>query len=39
MAVLTDFQAYPEWVGILERVAFQVRSPVLSASYTRVESG
>jgi carbon monoxide dehydrogenase subunit G len=48
MAVLTDFEAYPDWVGNLERVevlghdrrgrgtrvAFQVRTPVLSASYT-----
>ena len=48
MAVLTDFEAHPEWVGNLERVevlahdrrgrgtrvAFQVLTPVLSASYT-----
>jgi ribosome-associated toxin RatA of RatAB toxin-antitoxin module len=48
MAVVTDFDAYPEWVGNLEqvevlardrrgrgtRVAFRLRTPVLSAAYT-----
>jgi ribosome-associated toxin RatA of RatAB toxin-antitoxin module len=48
MAVVADFDAYPEWVGNLEqvevlardrrgrgtRVAFRLRTPVLSAAYT-----
>jgi ribosome-associated toxin RatA of RatAB toxin-antitoxin module len=48
MAVLADFDAYPEWVGNLEevevlrrdrrgrgtRVAFRLRTPVLTAAYT-----
>jgi ribosome-associated toxin RatA of RatAB toxin-antitoxin module len=48
MAVVADFDAYPEWVGNLEqvevlardrrgrgtRVAFRLRTPVLSATYT-----
>ena len=48
MAVIADFDVYPEWVGNLEqvqvlardrrgrgtRVAFRLRTPVLSAAYT-----
>jgi ribosome-associated toxin RatA of RatAB toxin-antitoxin module len=48
MAVVADFDAYPQWVGNLEqvevltrdrrgrgtRVAFRLRTPVLSAAYT-----
>ena len=48
MAVIADFESYPEWVGsmeeveVLERdrrgrgslVAFKVRTPVLTATYT-----
>jgi ribosome-associated toxin RatA of RatAB toxin-antitoxin module len=48
MAVVADFDAYPDWVGNLEdvrvlardkrgrgtRVAFRLRTPVLTAAYT-----
>jgi ribosome-associated toxin RatA of RatAB toxin-antitoxin module len=48
MAVIADFDAYPEWVGNLEdvrvlardrrgrgtRVAFRLRTPVVTAAYT-----
>jgi ribosome-associated toxin RatA of RatAB toxin-antitoxin module len=48
MAVIADFDAYPDWVGNLEdvhvvardrrgrgtRVAFRLRTPVLTAAYT-----
>jgi ribosome-associated toxin RatA of RatAB toxin-antitoxin module len=48
MAVIGDFEAYPDWVGNLEgvrvlardkrgrgtRVAFRLRTPVLTAAYT-----
>jgi ribosome-associated toxin RatA of RatAB toxin-antitoxin module len=48
MAVIADFDAYPDWVGSLEavrvltrdrrgrgtRVAFRLRTPVLTAAYT-----
>ena len=48
MAVIADFEAYPDWVGSMEdarvlardkrgrgtRVAFRLRTPVLTAAYT-----